>query len=40
MHDMERVKRIGRYLVGRPRVRCWFRWQQSGELKAYSDADW
>ena len=33
MRDMERVKRIGRYLVG-------FRWQQSGELEAYSDADW
>ena len=40
MRDMERVKRIGRYLVGRPRARCWFRWQQSGELEAYSDADW
>ena len=40
MRDMERVKRIGRYLVGRPRERCWFRWQRSGELEAYSDADW
>ena len=40
MRDMERVKRIGRYLVGKPRARCWFRWQQSGELEAYSDADW
>ena len=40
MRDMERVKRIGRYLVGRPGARCWFRWQQSGELEAYSDADW
>ena len=38
--DLERVKRIGRYLVGKPRARCWFRWQQSGELEAYSDADW
>ena len=37
---MERVKRIGRYLVGRPRAWCWFRWQQSGALEAYSDADW
>ena len=34
--DMEHVKRIGR---GKPRARCWFRWQQS-ELEAYSDADW
>ena len=38
--DMERVKRIGRYLAGKPRARCWFGWQQSGELEAYSDADW
>ena len=40
MRDMERVERIGRYLVGKPRARRWFRWQQSGELEAYSDADW
>ena len=40
MRDIERVKRIGRYLVGKPRTRRWFRWQQSGDLKAYSDADW
>ena len=38
--DMERVKRIGRYFVGKPRAECLFHWQQSGELKAYSDADW
>ena len=36
MRDMERVKRIGRYLVGKPRARYWFRWQQSGEHEAYS----
>ena len=40
VRDMERVKRIGRYLAGKPRAKCWFRWQQSGELEAYSDADW
>ena len=40
MRDMERVKRIGRYLVGKRGARCWFRWQQSGELEACSDADW
>ena len=40
VRDSERVKRIGRYLAGRPRAKCWFRWQQSGELEAYSDADW
>ena len=38
--DMERVKMIGRYFAGKARARCWFRWQQSGELEAYSDADW
>ena len=30
MRDMECVKRIGRYVVGKPRAKCWFRWQQSG----------
>ena len=38
--DMERVTRIGRYLVGKPQVECLFRWLQSGELEACSDADW
>ena len=37
---LTRVKRTGRHLVGKPRTECWFRWQQSGELEAYSDADW
>ena len=40
VRDMERVKRIGRYFAGKPRTKCWFRWQQSGELDVYSDADW
>ena len=40
MQDMECVKRIGRCFVGKPRAKCWFGWQQSGDLKAYSDADW
>ena len=40
MRDMERVKRNGRYLVGKPRAKCWFLWQQSGDLEAHSDADW
>ena len=35
MRDMECVKRIGRYLVGKPRAKCWFLWQQSGDLEAY-----
>ena len=38
VRDMERVKRIGRYLAGKPRAKCCFRWQQSGELDVYSDA--
>ena len=38
MRDMECVKRIGRYLVCKPRAKCWFLWQQSGDLEAYSDA--
>ena len=29
-----------RYLVGKPRARCWFRWQLCGELEAFADADW
>ena len=35
--DMERVKRIGRNLMVKPRAECLF---QSGELEPYSDADW
>ena len=37
--DLERVKRIGRYLVAKPRAECLFHWQKSGELEAYSEAD-
>ena len=40
VRDWERAKRIGRYLSGKPRAKCWLRWQQSGDLEAYSDADW
>ena len=40
VRDMERVKRSGRYLFGKPRARRWFRWQPSGELESYSDGDW
>ena len=40
VRDMERVKRIGSYFAGKPRAKCWFRWQQSGELEACLDADW
>ena len=34
VRDMERVKRIGRYLAGKLRAKCWFRWQHCGELEA------
>ena len=33
------MKRIGRYLAGKPRAVCLFRWRK-GELKAYADAEW
>ena len=39
VRDMERVKRIGRCFAGKPRTKWWFRWQQSGDLEACSDAD-
>ena len=35
------MKRVGRYLVGRPRAVCEFRWQDKmGRVNAYADADW
>ena len=37
--DRPDVRRVGRCLVGKPRAKCRFRWQQSGDLDAYSDAD-
>ena len=39
--DWERLKRLARYLKGRPRVVKRFRWQGStGTLSIYTDADW
>ena len=40
VRDMECVKRIGKYLVGKRRAKCLFLWQQRGDLETYSDADW
>ena len=40
VRDVDGVKRIGRYFAGERRAKCGYRWQQSGELEAYSDADW
>ena len=39
--DWTRLKRLGRYLSGRRRVKQWFLWQPSQhKLVTYSDADW
>ena len=39
--DWQRLKRLGRYLKGKPRLQQVYKWQQSPTaLKVYSDADW
>ena len=39
--DWTRLKRLGRYLAGRPRLRVLFEWQSPArDITAYSDADW
>ena len=39
--DLKNMKRVGRFLVGRPRVGCLFEWQaHPGTLHALADADW
>ena len=39
--DWVRLKRLGRYLVGRPRLQQWFTWQPSQYcIHTYTDADW
>ena len=41
MGDLTRLKRLGRYLKGKPRLQQWFVWQPKQEkLVTYSDADW
>ena len=41
MGDLTRLKRLGRYLKGKPRLQQWFVWQPRQEkLVTYSDADW
>ena len=37
--QMERIRRVGWYLVRKLGAECLFHWQQSDELEAYSDAD-
>ena len=34
------LKRLGRFLVGRPRLVFQFKYQEAGRLEAYSDTDW
>ena len=39
--DWQRLKRFGRYLVGKPRLQQVYQWQnEQALLKVYSDADW
>ena len=39
--DWRKLKRLGRYLVGRPRLVHKYRWQaQMDELEGFSDSDW
>ena len=39
--DFEKLKRIGRYLVGRPRLVSKFAWHKMiGPITAYSDSVW
>ena len=39
--DMARLKRLGRYLIGAPRVVCKFPWQlKPAEVRVFTDADW
>ena len=40
-HDLKNLKRVGRFLVGRPRVGCPFEWPaHPGALHALADAGW
>ena len=40
-NDWDKLKRIGKYLVGKPRMISRFCWQsQLGMVTAYSDSDW
>ena len=39
--DMSKLKRLGRYIKGKPRVVQWFEWQPATDTATtYSDADW
>lgn len=39
--DMQRLKRLGRYLEHKPRLQQWYAWQlPRTTMRTYSDADW
>jgi len=39
--DWANVKRLGRYLKGRPRAVVWYPWQEDRhQVEAYTDSDW
>ena len=38
--DMQRLKRLGRYLVGRPRLVFRYAFQSADTIDCYSDTDW
>ena len=39
--DWIRLKRLGRYLLGSPRLQQWFEWQPAQwKITTYTDADW
>ena len=39
--NLQKLKRLGRYLKGRPRLVQWYPWQPAQcTMKTYSDADW
>ena len=39
--DWIAVRRLGRYLKGRPRAVIWYRWSEEyKQVEAYTDSDW
>ena len=41
VRDLERLKRVLRYLKGRPRALCMYVWQEgTAPIRAWSDSDW
>ena len=40
VRHLSMLKRLARYLVGKPRVVWHYPWQEHEDIKAYSDSDW